>query len=78
MRVDELLTASGDLGVTVEISTERQEEMKRAAAIAVAIALAEKADRPIRSNGHAKRKSNGHISAWVVRARVLMTNRWPG
>jgi hypothetical protein len=55
----------------------RLSEMRMAAAAAVALALEENL-RAAGLNGHAKPGHNGHASAWVVNARMTMTNRWPG
>jgi hypothetical protein len=57
------------------IAAERLEEMRQAAAVAVALAI----ESGMRGeSGEVKLSRNGHASAWVVQARVIMTNRWPG
>lgn len=61
-----------------EISAERMEEMRRAAAAAVAMALCGGVGFSALNAGRARPSPNGHASAWVVQSRIVMTNRWPG
>ena len=57
------------------VAAERLEEMRQAAAAAVALAIESGMRGESCEVGHSR---NGHASAWVVQARIIMTNRWPG
>jgi hypothetical protein len=74
---NEILMSTEILSIETQgnVETERIEEMRQAAAVAVALAI----ESGMRGeSGEVKLSRNGHASAWVVQARVIMTNRWPG
>jgi hypothetical protein len=62
-------------GAGKDLSPALQEEMARAAAAAVVMALTENLNQSTGKNNSIH--ANGHASAWVVQARMVMTNRWP-
>jgi hypothetical protein len=72
--ISDVKTNSRMAGSGRDLSPAVQEEMARAAAVAVAMALTENQSAGKNNSAH----PNGHASAWVVQARMVMTSRWPG